>query len=128
MTDQTPDLDAIEVRARAARELHWIVDEVEHHNVIAVDQEPVADGFGYPNVAISTHRYAAHIAGMDPTTTLALTAEVRKLREALGPFADAWARRDEPHAEATHPARTTVFLDDCRRAHDALLKPKEPSA
>ena len=99
MTDQTLDLDAIEARARAATQGEWIpghhanpdhscscrgiLSEFYFGSICTVNESltrDIEDGDNPPPEEAAAN--ARHIAGMDPTTTLALTAEVRKLREA----------------------------------------------
>lgn len=95
MTDQTLDLDAIEARARAATQGDWyihcpegdkrclsIFGEDSANDLVCDLYSELEDEDGweiYPDASAN----AGHIAGMDPATTLALTAEVRKLREAM---------------------------------------------
>jgi diacylglycerol kinase family enzyme len=74
------DIDAIAARANAATPGPWEPDEV--HMLTAPTQ---LDGFASPieRAATEAHLWAnyLHIAGMDPDTTLALVAEVRRLRD-----------------------------------------------
>jgi citrate lyase beta subunit len=93
------DLDAIEARANAATPGPWTTRDIDA-------------GQGHPPTVITLKGFftiapiqswdqrpenAAHIAGMDPTTTLALVTEVRRLRaavetqRALMKAVDAWA-------------------------------------
>ncbi len=75
------DLDAIEARAMAATPGPWEErdNSDEGHGVSTVDP----GGRGDDIVCLGTDGIQAdidHIAGMDPTTTLAIVAEVRRLR------------------------------------------------
>ena len=140
MTDQTLDLDAIEARARAATPGPWFVRPRQYDDWGYIRGPEQSDGPGhfvaqalggqdYTIDQLNEHRRnktdpyghnAAHIAGMDPATTLALTAEVRKLREAA---ATALGNLDDPTG-GEHVA-------DMRAAAAVLLKAlktKEPSA
>ena len=84
MDDTT--LDAIEARAKAVprgwdRWADW-----QHYQILALVTPTQIDGWAHPEKRADamerTEAAVEHIVGMDPATTLALVAEVRRLTEA----------------------------------------------
>lgn len=78
-------LDAIEARAKAVpngwdRWADW-----QHYQILALVTPTQIDGWAHPEKRADamerTEAAVEHIAGMDPATTLALVAEVRRLTE-----------------------------------------------
>ena len=92
------DLDAIEARAKAAsgggewnnRDLPHVVDMCTTRDVYAVVHRDVGDDARLPRVI------AAHIAGMNPATTLVLVARVRALEDENKRMADTLADTQPP--------------------------------
>ena len=96
MTDQTLDLDAIDARARAVLDARRAVRDKLGVGMASDGIAAMADSFGVADneraeLAERTREYQKFAA--DPSTTLALTAEVRKLREAA---ATALGNLDDP--------------------------------
>lgn len=107
--DHSLDLTAIRARAEAANRHagRWSVDQWLPQDRAYENQAQVYRDAGGPGCAFVASDVfiddAEHIAGMDPSTTLALVAEVERLRERL--------------------ARVLDLVDDAeddRRRHDAM--------
>jgi hypothetical protein len=127
MTDL--DLDAIAARAEAATPRPWQYDGVPY--LEDVEYGHIVIGGGVPGSMIE-HQIcwvgetlnlhapedATHIAGMDPTTTLALVAEVERLTEhvaavdgMLAAAIDLAERSDAPDRVPTGVVRTVERLN-----------------
>lgn len=169
MTDTTSadagmavDLDAIEARARAATLGPWQVGGVRESlgvgyykraqaHTVGPDGDPVALALYKPEHHAQHWADAQYLATMDPPTTLALVAEMRRLkaerdamREALVPFAAfepalrEWRgpmgclKREHPDHQAilsdTYPINVEqeqivrLFPEDFRRAAALIAK------
>ena len=101
----TPDqLDEIEAAAKKATPGEWVHDE--DGEVRGSNGESLffgdAAGYGLP----ISRAIAAHVAMMDPATTLALVAEVRELRAKV-------ERVRELHRENAYPDRPVSRCRDC---------------
>ena len=77
MKPEPIDLNAIEARAKAATPGDWEADGLEGQ-VRVTSTHVVVDG-----ITMWAETDAQHIAGMDPSTTLRMVAEIRALRAAL---------------------------------------------
>lgn len=96
MTTKTElNLDEIEARAKAATQGDWDAVPLEpRSDCLSIYGDDIICRLWWLQEEDHTTRAddnceanAAHIAGMSPSTTLALVEEVRRLREALKPFA-----------------------------------------
>lgn len=134
-------LKEIESRAKAATQGEWRAIPLEpHSDCLSIYGDDIVCRLWWLREEDHTTRIddnceanAAHIAGMSPSTTLALVEEVRRLREALKPFAleaDEW---DGPAASApdtlvpcigtyqdTEMADAMFTVGDLRRARAVL--------
>ena len=97
-------LDEIEATAKGATPGEWAHDE--DGEVLGSNGESLffgdAAGYGLP----ISRAIAAHVAMMDPATTLALVAEVRELRAKV-------ERVRELHRENAYPDRPVSRCRDC---------------
>ena len=84
MSGDPIDLDAIEARANAVPDGWGKWADWQHYQILALVTPTEIDGWAYPEKRADaikrTEAAVEHIAGMDPATTLALVAEVRRLR------------------------------------------------
>ena len=117
MDDTT--LDAIEARAKAVprgwdRWAGW-----QHYQILALVTPTQIDGWAHPEKRADamerTEAAVEHIVGMDPATTLALVAEVRRLTEYIDQcwvplYHDTKHERDQAEARAESAEAEVVTL------------------
>ena len=140
------DLDEIEAKARAATMGSWHLEHRTKSDLdgqkwesfgpclvmsTECDRHPVADCSAHHSCYGGTgeaESNAVHIASASPATVLAMVVEIRRLREALRPFAKAgelFPPRDEAVSDQAIYAPAagkeySICGDDLRRARAAL--------
>jgi hypothetical protein len=120
------DLDEIEARAKAATPGPWRADEDSEETGRGVTDDAVEHWIFFATNPAPSEADTAHIAGMDPQTTLALVAELRAAREfrdavrsALAP--GRWRGFDGPDGVSTH--EVTADVATALEAYDRVVSP-----